>query len=73
MNHHQPADIRSPLSDVEGVAALLHCSVKTVRRLVDAGKIPGVVRIGRLMRFDLTVISGWIDKGCPPCRPAPGL
>jgi excisionase family DNA binding protein len=62
------------LGDVVAVAAVLNCSTKTVRRMVDAGRIPGVLRLGRLLRFDLTILSQWIQQGCPPVhrfRPGP--
>ena len=53
------------LGDVKDLAGLLHVSQKTIRRLTDAGKIPGAIRIGRLLRFDLVLINSWIAAGCP--------
>lgn len=66
----------NPLGDVEAVAAILHCSSKNVRRMVDADRIPGVIRLGRLLRFDMSVLSQWIQQGCPPAhrfRPSPSI
>ena len=60
------ADVPLRLADVVGVADMMACSTKTVRRLVDAGKLPGVVRVGRLLRFDLAVLANWVRQGCPP-------
>ena len=54
------------LGDVGDVGVKLDVSDKTVRRLNDAGKIPGAMRIGRLVRFDLAVVDDWISHGCPP-------
>lgn len=39
----------APLHTVEEASELLACSVKTTRRLIEAGALP-VVRIGRLVR-----------------------
>jgi excisionase family DNA binding protein len=44
-----PNDVR--LLNTQDVAALLGVSPKTIRRLLDAGKLPQIVRIGRLIRW----------------------
>ena len=54
------------LGDVQDAAALLKVSEKTIRRQADLRKLPGVVRIGRLLRFDLDLIGKWLDQGAPP-------
>ena len=54
------------LGDVNATALKLDLSAKTIRRMADAGKMPGVIRLGRLLRFDLDLIDRWIDQGCPP-------
>jgi excisionase family DNA binding protein len=43
----------SPLANVQQAAAVLGCSVPTIRRKVKAGEIPSM-RIGRSVRIDLT-------------------
>jgi len=53
------------LGDVRAVAEMIDVSSKTVRRMADAGTIPGVIRIRRLLRFDLAAVSSWIAAGCP--------
>jgi excisionase family DNA binding protein len=54
------------LGDVPDVATILKTSTKTVRRLIDAGKLPGVCRIGaKLIRVDLDILDRWIAQGCP--------
>lgn len=54
------------LGDVEDAATMLNMSVKTIRRMIDKRQIPGVIRLSRLIRIDLSVVSRWIDQGCPP-------
>ncbi len=52
------------LLTVEDLAALLKCSKRTVRRLVDCGRVPRPVRINGLLRFRATDITTWIEAGC---------
>lgn len=60
--------------DVEGFAELLDISTRHVRRLVDAGKCPQPVRLGRSCRWPRQVIDAWIAAGCPSnCRKRPGV
>jgi excisionase family DNA binding protein len=54
------------LGDTKCVAALLNVSEKTIRRMTDAGKLPGVLRIGRLLRYDLKILDLWITQEGPP-------
>lgn len=54
--------------DVAGVAELLGISTRHVRRLVDAGKCPQPVRLGRVCRWPRPVVDSWIASGCPNCR-----
>ena len=61
---------RGPSSDatmltVDGVAALLVCSRRTVYRLVDADRIPRPVRIGGMIRWPREQFKRWIARGCP--------
>jgi excisionase family DNA binding protein len=58
--------VTARLGDVNAAALKLDLSAKTIRRMADAGKMPGVIRLGRLLRFDLDLIDRWIDQGCPP-------
>lgn len=55
-----PNDVR--LLSTQEVAALMGVSPKTIRRLLDAGKLPQIVRIGRLIRWRendiITMIRG---------------
>jgi excisionase family DNA binding protein len=54
--------------DVDGVADLLGVSARHVRRLVDAGKCPQPVRLGRVVRWPRPAVESWIADGCPNCR-----
>ena len=53
------------LYTTEDVASLLQCSTKNVRRLIDVDGIPGVTRIGKLLRFNAQAVDDWISRGCP--------
>ena len=64
--HAKTVGQRRRLGDVKEVATLTKLGEKTIRRMVDVGKLPGTIRLGRLLRFDLDAIDRWIDQGCPP-------
>lgn len=59
--------------DVHGFAGLLDVSPRHVRRLVDAGKCPAPVRLGRVCRWPRPTVEAWIADGCPNCRKRPGV
>jgi len=61
-----------PMLDVEGFAAVLRCSTRHIRRLVDAGKCPPPVRLGGCNRWPHAVVGTWIADGCPACRKRAG-
>jgi len=48
------------------VAELLGVSVRTLWRLLSAGKLPAPVRLGGSVRWRNADIRQWIDEGCPP-------
>ena len=50
---------------VDGVAAMLACSPRTVYRLSDRGRIPPPVRLGGLVRWPNATIEKWVAEGCP--------
>lgn len=63
--------ISAALLDVRAVASLLGgCSVRHVRRLTDAGKLPQPVRLGSLVRWRRAELEEWISAGCLPVRPS---
>ena len=59
---------RHKLGDVQAVAEKLGCSTRHVYRLSDAGKMPRPLKLGSLVRWNLTQIDEWIAQGCPSCR-----
>jgi excisionase family DNA binding protein len=56
------------LIDLPRAAELLGISVKSVRRLVEAGDLPGVRRIGRRVLLSVAELRGWVAAGCQPGR-----
>ena len=53
------------LLDAPALAALLGVTLRTVRKLDSAGRIPSPVRIGRCVRWSPATIAAWIDAGAP--------
>lgn len=47
--------------DVRDLAQLLKCSDRHIRRMIDAGEIPGVRRFGRLVRASRAVVDKWLS------------
>lgn len=47
------------------VAALLDVDRKTVYECAERGKIPGLIRIGRCVRFSRVVVLAWVRQGAP--------
>jgi excisionase family DNA binding protein len=45
---------------VPDLARLLHCSERHVWRQLDMGRIPGVIRCGRLVRLSRRIIDAWL-------------
>ena len=58
----------SSLISVGEVATLCGCSVRHIRRLADAGKMPPSLRLGALQRWRRADIVRWIADGCRPVR-----
>lgn len=56
------------LLSVVRVATLLGCSIRTIYRLSDSGRMPRPVALGRLRRWDRNLIERWISSGCPDLR-----
>lgn len=56
------------LLNAKEVAAKLSCSFRHVLRLTDAGKMPAPTRLGRLVRWDESIIDNWIAEGCRQSR-----
>jgi excisionase family DNA binding protein len=56
------------LMTVRQLAAWLALSERTIKRMVAAQEIPGIVRIGRSVRFDRNQVETWVSRGCPRLR-----
>lgn len=44
------------------VADLLKCSTRHIRRLVQQGRFPKPLKLGRLTRWQRGAIDGWINR-----------
>ena len=55
----------SPMLTADGLAKLLACSPRSVRRLADQGNIPPPVKIGGMVRWPRGTIEKWCEEGCP--------
>ena len=51
---------------VPELAALLRVSLPTVYSAVKRGEVPGVVRIGRVVRLHRETVVAWMARGCVP-------
>jgi predicted DNA-binding transcriptional regulator AlpA len=63
-----PADASAKLLDVQAVAEMLDCSPRHVYRLSNAGRMPGPIKLGSLVRWSANAICEWIGQGCRPVR-----
>jgi excisionase family DNA binding protein len=54
---------RPRLITAKTVAEQLAVPVPTIYQLAREGRIPGVVRVGRLVRFDPERVEAWIEAG----------
>lgn len=52
--------------DVPELAALLKCSTRHVRHMTEGGNIPGVIRLGRLLRFHRGIVNDWLREQAKP-------
>ena len=62
----QPADPVAAMLDKQAVADAIGCSTRHIDRMVESGRIPLPVQLGRLVRWPQAVIDRWIAAGCPP-------
>jgi len=57
-----PADQDYTVSDL---AHRMQCSDRHIWRLIDGKLIPGVYRIGRLVRLHRPTVDSWLASGAP--------
>ncbi len=68
--HSPTPSIGAVMLTINGVAAMLACSPRTVHRLVDAGRIPRPVHLGGMIRWPREPLEQWIARRCPsPTEP----
>ena len=58
----KPQDLKTGTYDVPEMAALLKCSERHIRNLVENRSIPGVLRFGRLVRFHRAIVNDWLTE-----------
>lgn len=63
------ADTAPLYLDADSCASRYGFSPAHWRRLVDAGRAPQPVRLGRLVRWAVRTLDRWEADGCPTCRP----
>jgi excisionase family DNA binding protein len=49
--------------DLDDLADLFGSSRRHVERLASAGELPGLYRVGRLVRFQRAAIDQWLARG----------
>ena len=53
------------LIGIESLAWCLDTSARTIRRWSERGEMPPPIKIGSLVRWDVTKVRQWISDGCP--------
>jgi excisionase family DNA binding protein len=57
---------------IPDLAERTQSSARHIWRLIGARKVPGVYRLGRLVRIHRATADAWLAAGCPSCQPATG-
>jgi hypothetical protein len=63
-----PAEIEPATYTVPDFARLMQCSARHIWRQIDLGRVPGIIRCGRLVRISKHIADAWIADGCPSSR-----
>ena len=58
-----PRQASRRLGTIDDVLEVLPLPKSSVYELARYGRMPGVVRVGRRLLFDLDVLAEWIDSG----------
>ena len=56
----QAAKLDAQTYTVDQLAAAAQCSPRHLWRQIDLGRVPGVLRIGRLVRISRTIADAWL-------------
>ena len=63
---HAPVPEVRPLAvSARQLAAMLDLSVRTIRTMDAAGKLPRGIRFGRSIRWSCDELRDWLAAGCP--------
>lgn len=68
----EPERAPAAMLDVRDIAAMLQCSVRSVYRMSDGGKMPRPIKLGQLCRWRKAEVLDWISAGCRPVRAVRG-
>ncbi len=68
--HHITDALGRTMFSVEDLAKRWDCSMRHVRRMADAGRIPRPIKLGALIRWSRSAIEQWESDGCPNVRNA---
>jgi excisionase family DNA binding protein len=63
--HPALTSVAPAVYSVPDLAKLLQCSERHIWRQIDMGKIPGVIRFGRLVRLSRKLVDEWLASGRP--------
>jgi hypothetical protein len=53
---------------VSDIGIITKASTRHIWRQIDRGLIPGVFRLGRLVRVSKPIFDAWLAASCPPVR-----
>jgi excisionase family DNA binding protein len=59
------APVDAPDYTVNDLAKRTQSSDRHITRLIHAGQVPGVYRLGRLVRIHRATADTWLAAGCP--------
>ncbi len=60
--HEKHQAIEAGTYDVPEMARMLKCSERHIRNMTDAKQIPGIIRLGRLVRFHRGIVNDWLNE-----------
>lgn len=63
MHAHEVSEAPRRLASVTDVARLLGLPKSTIYTRAQQGAMPGIVRVGQRVLFDLSKLNAWIDAG----------
>ncbi len=64
--YSKPTNDQQLLISSREAAKLLKVSDRMLFGMQKSGAIPGAVKLGRLVRWNLQTLKSWLEAGCPP-------